>query len=154
MKKARSTRKNSMVVILEDGSRYKGIADDFRPDRAFTRLKEFDLAGNLIEIHEIDTREICVAFFVHDLAIQRTHRVVARRKKGPDPPANGGRRVRVTLTWGEVMDGIVRDNELARHWFYLRPLTPAERTFNIRKVYIGRQAVAKIEALDAKERTG
>lgn len=150
MKRAGSAKKESMVVILEDGSRYKGISDNFKPGRAFTRLKEFDLAGNLIEIHEIDTREICVAFFVHDLAIQRTHRVIARGANRPSVPKNGGRRVRVTLTWGEVIDGVVRDNELGRHWFYLRPLTPAERTFNIEKVYIARQAVAKIEPLEPK----
>ncbi len=146
--KTRSKAKHNVVVHLNDGSRRKGVADAFDPSRASFLLKEVDVAGNMVAVHDIDLQNVQAAFFVRDLALMRTSRHTYRDAPVTPPRlAADGKRLRVTFTWGEVMDGMSYDYEPRVMGFFLYPLGPLNRAYNIEKVYIARKATARVEML-------
>ncbi|MGH7543637.1 MAG: hypothetical protein ACREK7_06810, partial [Gemmatimonadota bacterium] len=56
--KIKSKIKHNVVVHLNDGSRRKGVADAFDPSRASFLLKEVDVAGNMVAVHDIDLQNV------------------------------------------------------------------------------------------------
>ena len=148
--KIRSKTKHNVVVHLNDGTRRKGVADGFDPSRDRFLLKEVDVAGNMIAVHDIDLQSVHAAFFVRDLALMRTSRHTYRDAPVTPPRlAADGLRLRVTFTWGEVMDGMSYDYEPRAPGFFLYPLGPLNRAYNIEKVYIARKATARVEMLSS-----
>ncbi|HUP00668.1 MAG TPA: hypothetical protein VM737_04000 [Gemmatimonadota bacterium] len=140
-----SASRRPVVVVLSDGTRHKGVADAFDGAKAFLRLREVDIGGQLLEIHEIDMHEVLAVFFVRDLAVHRTHRLL---NPTPAPqPGTDGARIRVQFVWGEILEGVVRDKFQGRG-FYLIPQGASARAKNIVEAYISRSAVAKLESLD------
>lgn len=137
--------KRPVVVVLGDGSRRKGFAEGFDAGKAFLRLREVDLGGQLVEIDEIDMHEVMAIFFVRDLAVHRTHRLL-----NPAPTLKGVMgegRIRVQFIWGEILEGVVRER-LRGRGFFLVPSDASGRGTNILEAYVDRSAVAKLERLD------
>lgn len=148
--KIKSKTKHNVVVHLNDGSRRKGVADSFDPSRASFLLKEVDVAGNMVAVHDIDFQNVHAAFFVRDLALMRTSRHTYRDAPVTPPRLSpNGKRLRVTFTWGEVMDGMSYDYDPRTMGFYLYPLGPLNRAYNIEKVFVARKATARVEVLSA-----
>ena len=145
--KIRSKTKHNVVVHLSDGTRRKGVADAFDPARASFLLKEVDLAGNMVAVHDIDLQNVHAAFFVRDLALMRSSRHTYRDAPVTPPRLAFGKRIRVTFTWGEVMDGMSYDYDPRAVGFYLYPLGPLNRAYNIEKVFVARKATARVEML-------
>lgn len=149
--KTKAKTKHNVVVHLNDGSRRKGVADTFDPSRASFLLKEVDVAGNMVAVHDIDLQNVHAAFFVRDLALMRTSRHTYRDAPVTPPRlAPNGKRLRVTFTWGEVMDGMAYDYEPQAMGFYLYPMGPLNRAYNIEKVFVSRKATARVEMLSAE----
>lgn len=148
MRRTKSVAKYNLVVRLADGTRRKGIANSFDPDKSILVLKEIDVGGNLVDIHDIDMQNVQAVFFVRDLAILRTSRQTNRDAPVTPPSLDpDGKMLRVTFTWGEMMDGMSYDYEPNQAMFYLHPMGPLNRAYNIEKVYITRKATARVEVL-------
>jgi hypothetical protein len=148
MRRAKSTAKLNLVVRLSDGTRRKGVTNAFEPAKATLHLKEIDVGGNLVEIHDLDMQSVQAAFFVRDLAILRTSRQTNRDSPVTPPGLNpDGKMLRVTFSWGEMMDGMSYDYEPRENHFFLYPMGPLNRAYNIEKVYVTRKATARVEVL-------
>jgi hypothetical protein len=148
MRRTKTSTKANLVVRLADGTRRKGVTNAFDPSKSTLHLKEIDIGGNLVEIHDIDMQNVQAAFFVRDLAILRTSRQTNRDAPvSPPQPNSDGRMLRVTFSWGEMMDGMAYDYDPSQPFFYLHPMGPLNRAYNIEKVYITRKATARVEVL-------
>jgi hypothetical protein len=146
MLQSKASAKLNVVVQLNDGTRRKGITDAFNPKKSTLLIKEIDVGGNVVEIHDVDMHNVHAIFFVRDLAIMRTSRHTNRDAPvSPPAAAKNGKRVRVTFVWGEVMDGVSPDVDKKTPWFFLFPMGPLNRAYNIHQVYISRKAAARIE---------
>lgn len=148
MRRAKSTAKLNLVVRLSDGTRRKGVTNAFDPNKATLNLKEIDIGGNLVEIHDLDMQSVQAAFFVRDLAILRTSRQTNRDAPvSPLSPNPDGKMLRVTFSWGEMIDGMSYDYAPGEVAFFLYPMGPLNRAYNIEKVYVSRKATARVEVL-------
>lgn len=148
MRRTKATAKHHLVVRLSDGTRRKGVTNAFDPVKSTLHLKEIDIGGNLVEIHDIDMQSVQAVFFVRDLAILRTSRQTNRDASGAPPSLNpDGKMLRVTFSWGEMMDGMSYDYDPNKQSFFLHPMGPLNRAYNIERVYITRKATARVEVL-------
>ena len=148
MLQSKTSTKQNVVVQLNDGTRRKGVTDAFNPKKTTLLIKEVDVGGNVVEIHDVDMHSVHAIFFVHDLAIMRTSRHTNRDAPvSPPDVGKNGKRVRVTFVWGEVMDGVSPDVGAKPPWFFLYPMGPLNRAYNIHQVYISRKAAARIESV-------
>lgn len=143
-----------VVLVLDDDSRVKGIVDRFEPGRSRFDLREVDLTGHQVERHDIDMQEVLVAFVVRDLAVWRSQPLT----EDDLPPSEGhsasamesGEAVKVTLRWGETMEGVIPDHDPRRPWFWFYPFASSSRAGNVERVYITRRGVGRMEP--ARER--
>ncbi|MFN2384040.1 MAG: hypothetical protein ABR559_07225, partial [Gemmatimonadota bacterium] len=103
MNDAPANEEDKVVLVLDDDTRLKGVVDRFDPGRARIDLREVDLTGHQVERHDVDMKEVLVAFLVRDLAVWRSKPLTEELPpaEGPSPPMDSGDAVRVTLRWGE-----------------------------------------------------
>lgn len=142
------TAKLNVVVHLNDGTRRKGTADGFDPRRSTFVVKEIDVGGNVVAIHDLDMYNVHAVFFVRDLAIMRTSRSPAREGEARiHEPRPGARLARVTFVWGEVLDGFTYDYDPRGRGFYIYPSGPLNRAHNIVRVFVSNKAAARVEVL-------
>lgn len=136
--------KRKVVLVFEDGSRAKGLVKGFRPDRSRVVLEEVDRGGRIVQLHDVDLRQVMAAFFVRDLAIWRDEPLPDEGAAAPAGPRGSERRVRVRFVWGETMDAWVERSDPRRRWVHLRPRDTSARAANVEGVYATRRAVAWI----------
>ena len=139
----------NLVVLLEDGRRLKGTSEVFDPEKPFLLLRRVDLKGNVLGFLDIEMKDVIAAFFVYDLALDRTGRENDAQLQVDLPDAAEATTVRVLFTWGEVLDGLVYDFDPSAEWFYLIPVGFLNRTTNNERIYISKRAVATTEVLTA-----
>lgn len=148
----REEREDKVVLVLDDDTRLKGIVDRFDPARARLDLREVDLTGHLVARHDVDTQEILVAFVVRDLAVWRSKPLT--EEDLPDAPpqssAEAGDPVRLTLRWGETMEGVILDHDPRRPWFWFQPFASSSRAGNVERVYVTRRGVGRLEPAPAR----
>lgn len=144
--KTRTTQQN-VVVYLNDGTRRKGIVDQFNPNQTTMLIKEIEISGNVVEIHDIDMRNVHAIFFVRDLALMRTSRHTSREITETPGATKPGKRIRVVLVWGEVLDGVSPNYDENARWFYLFPDGMLNRAYNIKSIYITRKATTRVEEM-------
>lgn len=146
-------QKEKVILVFDDDTRIKGIVEGFRPDRARFPLKEVDIGGQIVRIHDVDTYRVMAAFFVHDLALWRDEPVrVGRLKRARDEqPRRPARKVRVTFVWGEKMVARVEGYGPRKPWFLLYPSGTSGRAANIDRVFVTRQAIAAMEPVEDEE---
>jgi hypothetical protein len=149
MNGAPATREDKVVLVLDDDTRLKGVVDRFDPNRARFDLREVDLTGHQIERHDVDMKEVLVAFIVRDLAVWRSNPLSAEDlpplSEDAVPPMESGDAVRVTLRWGETMEGVIPDHDPRRPWFWFYPFTGSSRAGNVERVYLTRRGVGRME---------
>jgi small nuclear ribonucleoprotein (snRNP)-like protein len=149
MNDATTTNDDKVVLVLDDDTRLKGIVDRFDPNRSRIDLREVDLTGHQVERHDVDMKEILVAFVVRDLAVWRskplTEEDLPPEPEQEPPPMESGDAVRVTLRWGETMEGVIPDHDPRRPWFWFYPFTASSRSGNVERVYITRRGVGRME---------
>lgn len=148
MPRPKATARYSLVVRMSDGTRRKGVTSTFNPEKATLHLKEIDVGGNVVTIHDLDMQSVHAVFFVRDLALLRTSRHTSRDAPFTPPRLKAdGKVLRVTFLWGEIMDGMTYDYSAASKGFYLFPMGPLNRAYNIERVYVTRKATARVEVL-------
>lgn len=143
--------RHKLVILLHDGRRLKGTTDRFDPEKPFLLLRRVDLNGKTTDFIDLEMKDILAAFFVHDLALNRTSRQVNGdalpvAEYPGDPNAT---MVRTQFKWGEVMDGLVLDYAPEAPWFFLLPVGWLNRADNNERVYVTREAVRSVEVLSA-----
>jgi hypothetical protein len=143
----REEKEDKVVLVMDDDSRLKGVVDRFDPVRARLDLREVDLTGHLIERHDVDMKEILVAFVVRDLAVWRSQPLTGEDLPPEEgtPPMESGEAVRVTLRWGETMEGVIPDHDPRRPWFWFYPFAESSRAGNVERVYVTRRGVGRME---------
>lgn len=144
--RTKTTQQNA-VVYMNDGTRRKGIVDGFNPNQTTMLVKEIEVSGNVVEIHDIDLRNVHAIFFVRDLALMRTSRHTSREAATRPPATPSGKRIRVVMVWGEVLDGVSPNYDENARWFYLFPDGMLNRAYNIKSIYITRKATTRVEEL-------
>lgn len=142
-----------VVLVLDDDTRLKGIVDRFDPSRSRFDLREVDLTGHQIERHDIDMREVLVAFVVRDLAVWRS-RPLTEEDLPPvteeTSPRQPGSPLRVTLRWGETMEGVAEAYDPRSPWFWFYPFASSNRAGNLERVYVTRRGVGRLEPLEGR----
>ncbi len=136
-----------MVVRLADGTLAKGFSYDFVPGKIAFHLQVVDADGSLGDIRTFRIEEIHAIFYVRDFAFDRSRRY--KPEEAPyepsEPPTAGSRRLRVTCVWGEVLEGLCYGYDPHRPGFFLFPVEPVERTYNLERAFFTRQAVAEVD---------
>jgi small nuclear ribonucleoprotein (snRNP)-like protein len=142
---------HKLVVLLEDGRRLKGTAEVFDPEKPFLLLRRIDVEGHILGFLDIEMKDVVAAFFVRDLALNRTSRQTANDPQTdaefPDP--SGATTIRLRFSWGEVLDGVVYDYDPAADWFFLFPVGMLNRASNNQRVFVTKKALAATEVLTA-----
>ena len=143
---------DKVVLVLDDDTRLKGIVDRFDPTRSRLDLREVDLTGHLVERHDVDVQEILVAFMVRDLAVWRSKPLTEEDLEGEraSPSAEAGEPVRLTLRWGETMEGVIVDHDPRRPWFWFQPFPSSSRAGNVERVYVTRRGVGRLEPVPGR----
>lgn len=137
-----------MIVLLADGTRLKGHSRDFNPARPGFHLQIVGPEGATDERREVAPEDLYAVFFVRDFAFDRGKRPEPEAELGPivtQPPA-GARALRVTTAWGEVIEGLTYGYQPQRPGFFLFPTSPPQRTRNLERAYLTRQAVVHVES--------
>lgn len=138
-------RKEKVVVVLDDGTRFRGVVENFRPERATLALKELDWGGQLVQIHDIDQRKVAAIFFVRDLGLIGDS---GGSSKGvPEEVRESGDLRRVTFKWGEKVEAWVDVIDAGKRWMYLYPTEGSDRSENIDRIYATGSAVADLQPL-------
>ncbi|HUF89894.1 MAG TPA: hypothetical protein VMR66_07925 [Gemmatimonadota bacterium] len=143
-----------VVLVLDDDTRVKGIVDRFDPGRSRFDLREVDLTGHQVERHDIDMQQVLVAFVVRDLAVWRSQPLSEEDLPQVDedtaPPMESGEAVKVTLRWGETMEGVIPEHDPRRPWFWFYPFASSSRAGNVERVYLTRRGVGRMEPAAAQ----
>lgn len=150
MQNARTDKLN-VVVYLNDGTRRKGVTEAFDPRKSILLVQEIDVAGHVVAIHDVDMPSVRAVFFVRDLALMRTSRLSAR-DGDPQPvhePRPGARLVRVSLVWGELVDGYTYDYDPKGRGFNLYPAGPLSRAHNILRIWVSNKAATRVEVRES-----
>lgn len=138
-----------VVLVLDDDTRLKGIVDRFDPGRSRFDLREVDLTGHQVERHDIDMHQVLVAFVVRDLAVWRSQPLSEEDlppvEEDMAPPMESGEAVKVTLRWGETMEGVIPEHDPRRPWFWFYPFASSNRAGNVERVYLTRRGVGRME---------
>ena len=136
-----------VVVLLADGTRLKGFSRIFNPIDVTFHLKLAGPDGETGERLEVQLSETLAVFFVRDFAFGRERRYEPEDDLSPmpRPPSVGGRAARVRMTWGEVLVGLTYDYRAEDPGFFLFPTDPLNRTLNLERAYLTRQAVEELE---------
>ena len=146
---------NRVVVLLADGSRIKGFSRVFNPLEPSFHVRLADPGGETGERREILFEDSLAVFFVRDFAFDRDRRYEPEDDLAPmpKPPTVGGRAVRVTSAWNEVLVGLVYDYREDEPGFFLFPTDPLSRTLNLERAWLTRRAVVSVEftAPEAKD---
>ena len=139
----------NVVVLMKDGRRRKGVTERFQPERPFLLLRQVDVAGKPTGYVDVEMKEVRAAFFVHDLALNRTSRHTMHDApfQPPLPDATNGTMVRVRFVWGEVMDGVIYDYDPDAGAYFLHPHGPLNRAYNVERVYMTREAIRELKVL-------
>ena len=143
-----------VVLVLDDDTRLKGIVDRFDPGRSRFDLREVDLTGHQVERHDIDMQQVLVAFVVRDLAVWRSQPLseedLPAVEEDAAPPMESGEAVKVTLRWGETMEGVIPEHDPRRPWFWFYPFASSSRAGNVERVYLTRRGVGRMEPARAR----
>ena len=136
-----------IVVLLADGTRIKGFSRVFNPIDVTFHLKLAAPDGETGEKLEVRLNETLAVFFVRDFAFGRARRYEPEDDLSPMPrPASaGGRAARVNTVWGEVLVGLTYDYRPEDPGFFLFPTDPLNRTLNLERAYLTRQAIEGLE---------
>jgi hypothetical protein len=136
-----------IVVLLADGTRLKGFSRIFNPIDVTFHLKLASPDGETGEKLEIRLSETLAVFFVRDFAFGRERRYEPEDDLAPmpRPPSVGGRAARVRTTWGEVLVGLTYDYRAEDPGLFLFPTDPLNRTLNLERAFLTRQAVEEVE---------
>ena len=149
-----SPTEERVVLVLDDDTRLKGMVDRFDPGRSRFDLREVDLTGHQVERHDIDMQEVLVAFVVRDLAVWRSRPLTEEDlppvEEDSAPPMESGEAVKVTLRWGETMEGVIPDHDPRRPWFWFYPFSSSSRAGNVERVYITRRGVGRMEPAEQR----
>ncbi|MDX1662054.1 MAG: hypothetical protein R3326_09715 [Gemmatimonadota bacterium] len=138
--------RNRMVVRLPDGELLKGYAHDFFPNRDVFHLKRLDAEGEEIETREIRLEDVHAIFFVRDFAFERDdHFEEPPEGYVEDASSAGSRKILVTFTWGERLEGTTYGYSPSRPGFFVHPTEPVYHAWNIVRVYVRREAVDTVE---------
>ena len=145
-------KEDKVVLVLDDDTRLKGVVDRFDPNRARIDLREVDLTGHQVQRHDVDMKEVLVAFVVRDLAVWRSQPLSEEDILPTDDPVpmESGEAVRVTLRWGETMEGVIPDHDPRRPWFWFFPFASSSRAGNVERVYLTRRGVGRMEPARAR----
>ena len=151
---SQASREDKVVLVLDDDTRLKGIVDRFDPGRSRLDLREVDITGHQVERHDVDMQEVLVAFVVRDLAVWRS-KPLSEEDLPPvgeeaSPSTISGDPVRVTLRWGETMEGVIPDHDPRRPWFWFYPFAESSRAGNVERVYITRRGVGRMEPISRR----
>lgn len=148
------SREDKVVLVLDDDTRLKGVVDRFDPNRSRFDLREVDLTGHQVERHDVDMKEVLVAFVVRDLAVWRSQPLSEEDlppvEEGAPRSTESGEAVRVTLRWGETMEGVIPDHDTRRPWFWFYPFADSSRAGNVERVYITRRGVGRMEPVSRR----
>jgi hypothetical protein len=141
--------KHKLVVLLEDGRRLKGTADVFDPEKPFLLLRRVDVQDRVLGFLDIEMKDVVAAFFVRDLALDRTSRQTANDSQPETelPDSSDATTIRLRFSWGEVLDGVVYDYDPAADWFFLFPVGMLNRASNNQRVFVTKKALAATEVL-------
>ena len=136
-----------VVVLLADGTRVKGFSRVFNPVDVTFHLKVAGPEGETGEKLEIRLNETHAVFFVRDFAFGRERRYEPEDDLSPmpRPPSVGGRATQVKTVWGELLVGLTYDHRPEDPGFFLFPTDPLNRTLNLERAYLTRQAVETVE---------
>jgi hypothetical protein len=139
----------NVVVLMKDGRRRKGVTERFQPEKPFLLLRQVDVAGKPTGYVDVEMQDIRAAFFVHDLAINRTSRHTMHDApfQPPLPDPAKGTMVRLRFAWGEVMDGVIYDYDPDARSYFLHPHGPLNRAYNVERVYVTRDAIRELKVL-------
>lgn len=134
-----------MIVLLTDGSRFKGHSRDFNPSRPQLHLRVVGPEGETGERREVPLKDLHAVFFVRDFAFDREKRYELGEELGPvtTPPAAGARAIRVTTVRGEILEGLTYGYQPNRPGFFLFPTEPPDRILNLKRAFLTSQAVAR-----------
>lgn len=138
---------NRVVVLLADGSRIKGFSRVFNPLEPTFHLRLAGPEGETGERREILFEETLAVFFVRDFAFDRDRRYEPEDDLSPmpKPPTVGGRAVRVTSSWSEILVGLAYDYREDEPGFFLFPTDPLSRTLNLERAWLTRGSVVSVE---------
>jgi hypothetical protein len=149
-----SSAEDKVVLVLDDDTRLKGVVDRFDPGRARFDLREVDLTGHQVQRHDVDMKEVLVAFIVRDLAVWRSQPLseadLPPSEDDEPPPKGSAEAVRVTLRWGETMEGVIPDHDPRRPWFWFYPFAASSRAGNVERVYLTRRGVGRMEPVNRR----
>ncbi|HEY7471725.1 MAG TPA: hypothetical protein VIE68_05190 [Gemmatimonadota bacterium] len=144
-----SPSEEKVVLVLDDDTRLKGVVDRFDPGRSRFDLREVDLTGHQVQRHDVDMKEVLVAFIVRDLAVWRSQPLseedLPPSNEDAPPPVESGEPMRVTLRWGETMEGVIPEHDPRRPWFWFYPFADSSRAGNVERVYLTRRGVGRME---------
>lgn len=149
----RSKNEEKVVLVLDDDSRLKGVVERFDPTAPRVDLREVDGTGHQVAWHDVDVQEVVVAFVVRDLALWRSKPLSEEdlgNRPGDGPETPSGTPVRVTLRWGETMEGVIPRYGSRRPWFWLYPFPDSNRSGNLERVYLARRGIGRIERLEPR----
>jgi hypothetical protein len=94
-------------------------------------------------------KEVLVAFIVRDLAVWRSQPLseedLPPSNEDAPPPVESGEPMRVTLRWGETMEGVIPEHDPRRPWFWFYPFADSSRAGNVERVYLTRRGVGRME---------
>lgn len=140
-------RKEKVVVVLDDGTRFRGVVEEFRPERATLQLKELDWGGQLVQIHDVDARKVAAIFFVHDLGLIGDSPARSAETAAPDAVRKPENLRRVTFRWGEKVEAYVEVVDSRKRWMYLYPREGTDRSENIDRIFATSIGVADMQPL-------
>jgi hypothetical protein len=125
---------NKVVVHMRDGRVHKGITHDFDPDEDSFHLLPAEGGGVPVRL---DVDKMKALFYVKDYLGNRDF--VSPRRFGQ--AAGIGRKAIVTFTDGEVVYGIVTNEDERRRGFFVAPADPDDN--NVR-IFVVRSSVRNL----------
>ena len=126
-----------VVARFLDGTCLKGTTQDFAPNKTEFHLHEGGNEGS--RAVTVSAESLKALFFVKSFEGNREHRDEYALDGGS---GQGGRKIRVRFTDGEVMAGFTVGYNPHKQGFFL---VPADQDGNNARVYVLNKAVAKVE---------
>jgi hypothetical protein len=131
-----------IVVRFMDGRIKKGYTQDFFPNKAAFHLSRNE-AGRAEESEEIRVNELKAVFFVHTFAGNPDYKERKRFDEGDNP---GGRKVEVTFSDGELLQGSILGYNPKEAGFFLFPADPKS---NNMRAFVVNASVKAFRFLDS-----
>lgn len=137
-------RGSKVVLVLDDGSRLRGVMEGFRPERPRLVLKELDETGRLHQIRDVDSRKVAAAFFVRDLRTGRIRRAEPGPRESVEDLPRAEEIHRITFLWGEKLPVRIEAVDRERRWMFVYPDESSDRSDNIDRIFVTTGAITEI----------